>query len=232
MSILHSVINPLRDKNLLRNGVVSGRWFVLVLGAAACGGKKANQTPTPAPTAPLPVTALASQKLPVLPLTLIGADETLGWPQFANQKAALASADSVISALLPARAPEVTWVLPEELRRQARRSPTFAANPDQMGSAVLRGARVGDFMPDPLRSELRALVAIADARFALVPAQLVFRRDTLPGTPAGTGTAELTAVIVDARLGRVNWRTVARGNGPDPWTALTRAVKALTPGLP
>jgi len=25
---------------------------------------------------------------------------------------------------------------------------------------------------------------------------------------------------------------VARGDGPDPWSALTRAVKALTPGLP
>ena len=223
------MINPLREINL--KGVIGYRFAVVALLAVACGGKKA-QTPVPAPTAPLPLPGLASMKIPVLPLTLIGADETLGWSQFANQKAVLASADSVLGTLLPARAPEVTWVLPEELRRQAKRSPTFAANPDQLGSAVLRGARVGDFMPDPLRSELRALVAIADARFALVPAQLVFRRDTMPGTPAGTGTAELTAVIVDARLGRVNWRTVARGDGLDPWTALTRAVKALTPGLP
>jgi len=73
---------------------------------------------------------------------------------------------------------------------------------------------------------------IADARFALAPAQLVFKRSITPGSPPGTGTAELTMVIVDARLGRVSWRTVARGDGPDPWTALTRAVKALTPGLP
>ena len=34
------------------------------------------------------------------------------------------------------------------------------------------------------------------------------------------------------RIGRVGWRTIARGEGDDPWTALTRAVKALTPGLP
>jgi hypothetical protein len=46
------------------------------------------------------------------------------------------------------------------------------------------------------------------------------------------GTAELTVVIVDARLGQVGFKTVARGDGTDPWTALTRAVKALTPGLP
>lgn len=222
--------NSLRHKNL--KSVVGRRLWVIALLAVACGGKKSSQNPVPEPTRPLPLGGLASMKIPVLPLTLIGADETLRWTQFANQHAALASADSVVGALLPARAPEVTWVLPEELRRQARRSPTFATNPDQMGSAILRGARVGDFMPDPLRSELRALVAIADARYALAPAQLVFRRDTLPGIPAGTGTAELTVVLVDARLGRVNWRTVARGDGPDPWTALTRAVKALTPGLP
>jgi len=45
-------------------------------------------------------------------------------------------------------------------------------------------------------------------------------------------TAELTVVLVDVRTGRVGFRTVARGDGSDPWTALTRAVKSLTPGLP
>jgi hypothetical protein len=38
--------------------------------------------------------------------------------------------------------------------------------------------------------------------------------------------------MIDTRVGRVGWRTIARGEGEDPWTALTRAVKALTPGLP
>jgi hypothetical protein len=170
-------------------------------------------------------------KVPVLPLTLLAADDSLGWGQsFADQHAALALADSIFGSLLKMRAPEVTWVLPEDLRRQARRSPTFAANPDQMGTALLRGERVVD-VPDPLRAELRTLVAIADARYALVPAQLVFRRK--PGSAdLRMGTAELTVVIVDARLGRVGFRTIARGDGTDPWTALTRAVKALTPGLP
>jgi hypothetical protein len=38
--------------------------------------------------------------------------------------------------------------------------------------------------------------------------------------------------MVDTRLGHVVFRTVARGAGDDPWTALTRAIKAATPGLP
>jgi hypothetical protein len=43
---------------------------------------------------------------------------------------------------------------------------------------------------------------------------------------------ELSVVMVDTRVGKVGWRTIARGEAADPWTALTRAVKALTPGIP
>jgi len=53
-----------------------------------------------------------------------------------------------------------------------------------------------------------------------------------PGSLPGVATAELSIVLIDTRVGRVQWRTTARGEGPDPWTALTRAVKSLTPGLP
>jgi len=207
-------------------------WFATVLsGATACGGKSASsQTPLPAPTAPLPTAGIASARVPVLPLTLIAAEDSLGWQTvLGSREAALAAADSVLGTLIRTRSPEVNWVLPEELRREARRSPTFAANPDQMGTALLRAEKL-EMVPDPLRAELRTLVALAGARYALVPAALVFRRTA--GSTGGMATAELTIVLVDARLGRIGWRTVARGDGGDPWSALTRAVKALTPGLP
>lgn len=221
--------------------MVRGAWFATVLaGATACGGKSASsQTPTPAPTDPLPTAGIAGARVPVLPLTLIAAEDSLGWQTtLGNRTAALAVADSILGSLIKARAPEVNWVLPDELRREARRSPAIASNPDQMGTALLRGEKM-EMMPDPLRSEMRTLVALADARYALVPAALVYRRTIgsadPKGLPDGRGrmaTAELTMVLVDGRLGRIGWRTVARGDGEDPWTALTRAVKALTPGLP
>ncbi len=231
--------NLLQTRHLVVSlkGVVRGAWYATVLaGAAACGGKTASsQTPTLAPTAPLPTAGIASARVPVLPLTLIAAEDSLGWQsKLADRPAALAAADSVLGTLLKTRSPEVNWVLPDELRREARRSPTFATNPDQMGTALLRAEKL-DMVPDPLRAELRTLVALADARYALVPAALVYRRMGPKGLPDGRGqmaTAELTIVLVDARLGRIGWRTVARGDGDDPWTALTRAVKALTPGLP
>jgi hypothetical protein len=176
--------------------------------------------------------------VPILPFTLVVAEDSLEWEQvLVDRKAVLAAADSVLGALLKVRAPEVSWVLADEVRRQARRSPTFGSNPDQMATALLRSERLVQ-VPDPLRSELRTLVALAGARYALVPAALVYLRatpdtsGTAPRAATAVARAELSIVLVDARLGRVGWRTVARGEGNDPWTALTRAVKALTPGLP
>lgn len=199
-----------------------------------CGGK--SQTPTPEPTAPLPTAGIAAQQVAVLPLTLIAAEDSLRWGGLLGERrAALTKADSVLGSGLQARTPEVTWILPDALRRAARRAPGIAPDPDQMGSAILLhpSRQRPEVVPDPLRSELRTLAALAGGggRYVLVPAGLVFRRTS--GLPdRSSGTAELTIVLADVRTGRVGFRTVARGEGDDPWTALTRAVKNLTPGLP
>jgi len=208
--------------------------------AAACAGHSADQTAGPKPTAPLPTAGLAGQPVSLFPLTLIAAEDSLHWDvRLGDRHAALTKADSVIGTLIKARAPEVTWVLPEELRRVARRAPSVATDPEQMSTALLRAENVVA-VPDPLRSQLRTLAAIAGGRYALIPAALLYHRtvgpsDSLtarPTTPVGVATAELIVVMVDVRLGRVGWRTVARGEGDDPWSALTRAVKSMTPGLP
>jgi hypothetical protein len=229
------VTNSLKNKSLIH-----GAWAVAAaVLLAGCGAKAAPpQAPAQVPTAPLPTAGLASNRVPILPFTLVVAEDSLEWEHvLVDRKAVLAAADSVLGALLTVRAPEVTWVLADEVRRQARRSPTFGSNPDQMATALLRSERLVQ-VPDPLRSELRTLVALAGARYALVPAALVYLRatpdtsGTAPRAAVAVARAELSIVLVDARLGRVGWRTVARGEGNDPWTALTRAVKALTPGLP
>jgi hypothetical protein len=202
----------------------------------SCGGAgrpSSQQGPAPAPTAPLPTAGLAGQRVALYPLTLVAAEDSLRWEAMvAARRASLAHADSVIGTLLGARAPEVTWIMPDELRRSARRAVGIATDPDQMGSSVLRAEEL-DLVPDPLRTQLRSLTGLAGARFAVVPAALIYkRRPPTPAAPLLVATAELSIVMVDVRLGRVVWRTVARGEGADAWTALTAAVKGLTPGLP
>lgn len=209
------------------------KYFLLLLATLSCGGKKpSTQQPTPEeklpPTAPLPTAGLAGQRVALTPLTLVGAEDTLRWDSLiANRRVTLDKSDSIIGTLLTARAPEVTWVGPAELRRTAHRAAGVATPPDQLGTAFLRGGQLVD-VPDPLRYQLRTLVGLAGGRYALIPAGLVFRRR--PGRT--DATAELSMVMVDTRVGKVGWRTIARGDGDDPWTALTRAVKSLTPGVP
>ena len=246
-TILRAVTNPLKNNYLVRGAQCA----VVAATLAGCGGKQ--HVEEPAPTAPLPTAGIAAQQVGITPLTLIVAEDSLHWQALLGERrAALAKSDSVIGSLLTTRAPEVTWLLPDELRRAARHAPGIAPDPDQMGTAILlrSGGRREEIVPDPLRHELRTLAALVGAgggRFVLVPAGLVYRRagGQADGRSEGStirqsasppirpsATAELTVVMVDVRTGRVGFRTVARGEGDDPWTALTAAVKSLTPGLP
>jgi hypothetical protein len=181
----------------------------------------------------LPTAGIAGQRVALTPLELVGAEEGLKWDSLIlDRRATLNKCDSVIAVLLEARAPEVTWVLPPELRHTARRAAGIAADPDQLGTPFLRATGIVD-VPDPLRYQLRTLVSLVSGRYVLIPAGLVFRM--APGREAAkppVAMAELSMVMVDTRVGKVGWRTIARGEAEDPWTALTRAVKNLTPGIP
>ncbi len=213
-----------------------GAWWIAAAALAACGGNPKPDKPVPPPpTVPLPTAGIAGQRVPVLPLTRIGAEEELGlaWVDTARH-ATLLKADSLMGELLKARASEVNWVLPPDLRREARRSPTVATDPDQMGTAFLAAPTVTEVV-DPLRSELRTLVALSGGRYVLAPASLVFKKSISPPVgpgPHGAITAELTVVMVDGRLGQVGWRTIAHAEADDPWLAYIRALKSMTPGLP
>ena len=209
--------------------------YFLILATLSCGGKKSEQQPTPAPTAPLPTAGLAGQRVALTPLTLVAAEEELRWDSLiGNRRTTLDKSDSIIATLLGARASEVNWVGPAELRHIARRAPGIAADPDQMGTPFLRATNIVD-VPDPLRYQLRTLMGLVGGRYVLVPAGLVFRKPPVSPSarpPVAAASAELSVVLIDSRVGKVGWRTTARGEGDDPWTALTRAVKSLTPGLP
>lgn len=216
--------------------LLRGVWGVIAAAGMACGGSggaSSDQAPAPAPTAPLPTAGLAGQRVALYPLTLVAAEDSLRWDaMIASRRTTLSRADSVIGMLLGSRAPEITWILPDDLRRSARRAVGIATDPDQMGGSVLRAEEL-DAVPDPLRIQLRTLTGLVGARFAVVPAALLYkRRSHTPAAPLLVATAELGIVMVDVRIGRVVWRTVARGDGADAWTALTAAVKGLTPGLP
>jgi hypothetical protein len=201
---------------------------LILTAVPSCAKAQGGGQAAPLPAVPqLPTQALAGKVVGVLPLTLVAADPALqsdtGYSNYRDRRSALHRADSIISEALVGRGPEVNWVLPPELRKIARRSAGFTPDPDEMGQAILRAPKLTS-IPDPLRSSLRNLMAVADGRVALVPAALGFVPEV-----NGQIRADISLVIGDARTGKVMWRTVAVGRGKTPDEALTAALAAVLP---
>ncbi len=205
--------------------------LLLAMALPACGGSRrepaAPATAGDPPTAVLPTSRLTGQNVAILPMTLVVADPNLqsdsAYASYRDRRVALEQVDSLISEGVRNRAPEVNWVPPRELRKMARRSAGYLADPDQMGQAVLRAPKI-EVIPDPLRSSLRSLMAVAGGRIALVPAALGFGPET-----DGQIRADLSLVLADARSGKVMWRSVALGRGKTPNEALNAAIAAVLP---
>ena len=165
------------------------------------------------PILPVPTEGLAGQQVAVMPLTLVATDpvfqsDTL-FDRYRDRRATLSWADSLIGDAFVGRGPEVKWVLPPALRKIARRAPGIVDDPDQMGQALLRSAKMKD-VPDPLRASLRNLMAVVGGRVAMVPAALGFTREA-----DGRVRAELSLVAADTRAGKIAVAEHHRRGRPD-----------------
>ena len=197
--------------------------LIALAALVGCGGKssKPPEPPKPSPYQNLPLTtaALAGQKVAVLPLTLAVPDTALAGDSILGSRAkVLAWADSLLLEALMGRAPEVTWVGPVELRRAARRATGIATDPDRLGHAILRDVNL-KVVPDPLRSQIRTLVALVDARYCLVPTAVVFLKE-----PNGKIKSEMMLVLVDARTGVPGWHSIASATGDTPGQAFKASL--------
>jgi len=185
------------------------------------------QSPPPKPPKALNALALAGEAIAVLPLTLTASDPALGRDSalagLRDRRRVLRWADSLIGEGLQARAPEVTWVLPPRLRQIARRNPGMIPEPDHMGQAILRSSKLKR-VPDPLRTGLRNLTSFTGGRYAMVPAALMFVRDT-----SGALRADLAIALADTRTGAVAWHALTWGMGTSPDEALNAALAAVLP---
>lgn len=169
--------------------------------------------------------ALAGQVVAVMPMTMVVRDSGLTDSLLARPRAeVLRWSDSLLGEILLETAPEVTWMLPEELRKTARKGAGMIPDPDRMGQSVLRSEQLKT-VPDPLRSNLRTLMALAGGRYAFIVASVEYGQDE-----EGASRVTLAAVLADTRTGAVSWRSKnAIGTGSKPADAFKAAVKSFMP---
>ena len=179
---------------------------------AACASRS---TPAAAPTnappaaaagtrvAERPLAGLVGERAAVTPVQRLRvADSALAAGISTAEGAAyLSGLDSAIARAAGERS--TSWVFAAAVVRGARRNPTHS--PDVYRLAVnplLAGRRLGpdNALPDPLASQLRTLVALNDARYVVVPAELRIE-------PAAAGRARLVlrVALVDARASQLRW---------------------------
>ena len=179
-------------------------------------------------TQPIVVAAIAGQTVALLPATMVVIEPTVPIGTVVGTRPILLKwVDSVVAESFIMRAPEVKWVLPADLRRMFRRSGGLLPDPDGLGQSIMRTWAI-TVIPDPLRSNLRRLMAMANGgRYAFIPASVIFASDS-----AGHLTAELAAVLADVRTGRVVWRSQAKGADGTPDQVLGKALATIFPTEP
>jgi hypothetical protein len=136
-----------------------------------------------------------------------------------DPRAFLASVDAAIEAAMRDRGLGTMWAFASDLARTAQRNPMYATDPAQIrvGDAVrVMERRSGGEIPEPVASQLRALVGFHDARHALVPLEVRFE-------PLGAEGARaiLHVVVLDVRGSRLAWIGDIAGT---PATAFSPAV--------
>ncbi|MCU0620686.1 MAG: hypothetical protein MUC69_04195 [Gemmatimonadales bacterium] len=174
--------------------------------------------------------ALSGQSMPIFPLGAYVLDTTAlrdsALQDWRTRQQVGARFDALLATYFTDNAPDVRWIGPAELRRIAKRAPGMLVDPDRVGLQQLAPRNVKR-VPDPLSARLRQYVALTDARAAFCPVLLGMTREYKDGV-AGY-RADLTAVVVDARLGDVRWRSNATGRGRTPEAALRTAIATMVP---
>jgi hypothetical protein len=143
---------------------------------------------------------------------------------YRNRVAGLRHFDSLFGEYLASVLLETKWILPPELRKISVRSSGYFPDPDLMGQGAMRNPGIKKKVPEPLQSKLRAISGVTNARAVIIPAGVVFDRDS-----TGMLLATVSVVLVDPRLGDIKYRTITTGKGVSADASLRAAFAVMVP---
>jgi hypothetical protein len=142
------------------------------------------------------LTAFANQRVIVVPVQGIRFDSGGAVP---GSDALRRSLDDALAAAIAATGIGKGWGYAAEVVRSAKRNVMYTGDPYALGAQALGRSTVkpGEQLSELFASNLRPLLALGDARFALIPVQVVLER-------VGQGIrARLRLVMVDGRASQV-----------------------------
>lgn len=158
-----------------------------------------------------PLAPFAGTRVAVVPVQFFHADSS-GWGAPAGP-ALRAAFDSLLSEALNEHGLSGTWATPADVQRTAKRNVMYAGDPRNLGAFSVRyGARKDEPITDPLASNLRRIVALHDARYALVPVELHVN------TEKGGGSLGVRLLLVDARMSAPVWQADLIGDNASTYS--------------
>jgi hypothetical protein len=181
--------------------VVAGFAGLLCAGAliGCAGGGAAGSIPRPQGT---PLGSMAGRQVVVLPVQRNISFPDSSWHQQPAVTAQfLAALDDSIASALGDRGLRSTWTFAEDISAAARRNTGMLPDPHALAVAGLRRLlKAGDDpLSEPLASQIRSLVSMRDARYAILPATLIFEN------AAGGVRGTVLVYLIDARTARIQW---------------------------
>jgi hypothetical protein len=158
--------------DVLQLGVEMRRLLVLLTLVAAALPAQQKATPQKAPPqAPsAPLAQYTSVKVAVVPVQFYRGDTA-----FVKEPALVmrAAFDSLMSEQLEEHGLKGQWATPAEVMRTAKRNAMYAGDPRNLGAFSVRNGLGKDaVLTDPLAGNMRRVVALHDARYALMPVEL------------------------------------------------------------
>jgi hypothetical protein len=174
---------------------------VLCAGAltACAGGGAAGKIPRPVDT---PLAYMAGRPVVVLPVqrNISFPDSSWQQPPSVTDQFLIVVDDSIASALGD-RGLRNSWTFAREISAMARRNTGMLPDPHALAVAGLRRLvkASDDPLSEPLASQIRSLISMTDARYAMLPAAVAFE------STAGGIRGTVLVYVVDARTARIQW---------------------------
>ena len=148
------------------------------------------------PVGQRPLAQLAAERVAITPVQYWRADST-GWSAAADGAQLRAELDSAFAREFRERALGSRWAFADDVVRSARRHPTLRSDPATLGAGRWRTMppAAGETLSPLLGDNLRAVSALGDTRYALIPVEL----------RGASGVATLRVVLVDTRRRVAVW---------------------------